>query len=360
MPIRNRKLRNGTLVALTAACLAVAGCGGSSDSGNASALLKQTFCGSHHVNSGNLNVALTLVPSGSSTLKGPIALSLSGPFQSGGQGKLPQSDLTVGLHALGNSLSVGVVSTGNHGYVTLEGSNYELPQATYQRLESSFSSFSTPPGCSGKTGLLSQLHIHPLTWLKNPQVVGTETVAGASTTHIHAGVNVSALLADLSTFLKKANSVGVSSSTLQGIAGQIQNPTFDVWTGTGDKALRKLSINLKLPVSGQISTLLGGLKSAAIGLTMAYSDLNQPQTITAPTNLQPYSQLQSKLSALVSALRSQISGLVTGGLTGGSSSSGSGATGASGSNLQKYSACIQSASGDVAKMQKCAPLLSGK
>jgi hypothetical protein len=315
---RNRKLRLGTLAALSAACLALAGCGGSSGSGSATQLLTQTFCGNHHLNSGNMHVALTIVPSGSRTLKGPISLSVSGPFQSQGQGKLPNSDLTIGLSALGSPLSMGVISTGQHGYVTLAGSNYKLPQSSYQQLESSFAAFATPPGCNGKTGVLSQLNIHPLHWLTNPQVVGTETVGGASTTHVHAGINVSALLSDLGPLLKRAPSLGLSgtsglsASTLAGIANQVQDPRFDVWTGTGDHALRKLTINLKVPVSGQTSTLLGGLNSAAIGVTMAYSDLNQPQTIAAPTNLKPYSQLQSKLGAIFSAVRSQLTSVISG------------------------------------------------
>lgn len=375
MSNRIRKLRIGVPVAASAACLALAGCGGGS--GDAVQLLKQTFCGTHHVNSGNLNVALTVVPSGSRTLKGPISLSLSGPFQSLGSGKLPKSDLTVGLSALGSSTSVGIISTGTHGYVTLSGSSYQLPQASYHKLESSFSAFASPPGCNSRSGVLNQLHIQPLHWLTNPQVAGTQTVAGASTTHIHAGIDVAALLGDLTKFLKKApglglsGSSGLSSSTLQTIANQVQNPNFDVWTGTGDRTLRKLSIRLTLPVTGQFSTLLGGLSSAAIGLTMQYADLNQPQTITAPTNLQPYNQLRTKLAALFSAIRAQLTGVLSGGLSGaGSTSSGSSGTssgsgsasaGASSSgNLQSYSSCIQAAGGDVAKMQKCAPLLSGK
>jgi hypothetical protein len=367
MPHRTRKLRIGALAAASAASLALAGCGGGS--GNAVQLLKQTFCGTHHVNSGNLNVALTVDPSGSRTLRGPISLSLSGPFQSLGSGRLPKSDLTVGLSALGNSLSVGIISTGSHGYITLSGSSYQLPQASYQKLESSFSAFASPPGCNSHSGVLGQLHIQPLHWLTNPQVAGTANVAGASTTHIHAGINVSALLGDLGTFLRRAPSLGLSgssgglsSSTLQTIASEIQNPSFDVWTGTGDRTLRKMSIHLTLPVTGQFSTLLGGLTSAGIGLTMQYGDLNQPQTINAPTSLQPYSQLKTKLAALFAAIRSQLTGILAGGLsgTGTSSSSGSGtSTGTSSSGkLQAYSRCIQAAGGDVSKMQKCAPLLS--
>jgi hypothetical protein len=358
---RGRMLRTVSGLVVTAACtVALAGCGGSS--GNAVSLLKQTFCGQHTVRSGNLDVALTVTPSGSHTLKGPISLSLSGPFQSLGVGKLPKSDLTVALSALGNSTSVGIISTGTSGYVTFGGSNYQLPKATFQRFESSFSSFASPPGCGNKTGILSKLHIQPLHWLTNPQVVGTQSVGGAQATHIHAGINVSALLANLGSFLKQAPGVGGSSgasalsqSTITAIASAIQNPSVDVWTGTSDRTLRKLSINLTLPVTGQISTLLGGLRSAGIGLSMQYGNLNQPQTITAPTNLQPYSQFQTKLSELFTAIRSQLSGVLGGGLSSSSSSSsGSGGTG----KYQAYSQCIQAAGGDVSKMQKCAPLLT--
>lgn len=352
---RNRMLRTVLGLAGTAACVvALAACGGSS--GNAVGLLKQTFCGQHTVRSGKLDVALTVTPSGSRTLKGPISLSLSGPFQSLGAGKLPKSHLTIALSALGNSTSVGIISTGTSGYVTFSGSSYQLPQSSFQRLESSFSSFASPPGCTSKSGVLSQLHLHPLHWLTNPQVVGTDTVGGAQATHIHARINVSALLGDLSAFLKKAPGLssgtsGLSQGTVTSIANAIQNPNVDVWTGTGDKTLRKLSINLTLPVTGQISTLLGGLRSAGIGLSMQYADLNQPQTITAPTNLQPYSQFQAKLGELFSAIRSQLSGVLGGGLT-------SGTTGSTGGQYQAYSQCIQAANGDVTKMQKCAPLLT--
>jgi hypothetical protein len=214
---------------------------------------------------------------------------------------------------------------------------------------------------------VTQLNLHPLRWLSSPQVVGTETVAGASTTHIHAGVNVPALLSDLGKLLKNTPSLGLggagsalSPSTINLIAGAVQSPTFDLWTGTSDRTLRQLRVHLLIQVPSQFSSVLGGLQSAGVGLTMQYSDLNQPQTITAPTNLQPYSQLQAKLATLFSALRSELGGLFSGGLGSSQGPSASGSPGTGGSHLQKYSACIQRAGGDVAKMQKCAPLLSGK
>jgi hypothetical protein len=98
---------------------------------------------------------------------------------------------------------------------------------------------------------------------------------------------------------------------------------------------------------------------------MQYADLNQPQTITAPSTLLPYSQFQAKLRALLQGIQSGIGGALSGGAgsTGGATgtTSGSGASGATatGPNYQAYSRCIQAAHGDTAKMQNCAPLLGG-
>jgi hypothetical protein len=368
--------RLGPFIAAIVAVVALAACGSSSSSGgssgNAQTLLKQTFSSGHSVKSGVLGFILTLKPTGSSTLSTPITLSLTGPFQSRGSGKLPQSDFTIGISALGRRGSMGVISTGTAGYVSLQGTNYQLPQADFQKLEQSFSSAQSSGG-SQDAGL-AQLGIDPLHWLTKPSIVGTETVGGASTTHIRAGVDVSALVSDLNTFLAKtAKKASASSSiptqippaTAQKIAAAVKNATVDVWTGKSDTTLRKLSLNLGVPVSGQVSTELGGMTSAGIGLTLQYSKLNQPQTIATPTGVHPYSQFTAKLQSLGQQLTGALgSGL--GGAQSSSSGSGSGTAtapssgGASSSaGVSKYSDCIQNAHGDVTKMQKCASLLNG-
>jgi hypothetical protein len=368
------------LVAACATCAVLSACGGSSD--DATTLLKQTFSGPHKVNSGKLAIVLRVDPSGSSTLKAPITLSFGGPFQSLGKGKLPQSNFDVSLSYGAGGGSIAILSTGTNGYVTFQGQSYQLPAASFQKLESSFSGIASSAGVQGgNSNVLSKLGIQPLHWLRNPAVVGTENVGGASTTHIRASINVAALLADLNTFLVRAASVGVSgaarfphgisAASRQRFASEVMNPRFDVWTGTSDKTIRKLQIGLTLPVTGQISTLLGGLSSAGIGLSMQYSDLNQPQTITAPTSVQPYSQFQTKLRTFEQGLQNTLTGQATGsgsttpsasGTTGPSGTTGlSGTAGASGttSKYQAYGQCIQAARGDVGKMQQCAPLLNG-
>src|SRR4051794_10859543 len=90
------------LLVVIAGLLAACGSSSSSSSADAQSLLKQTFSGTHKVSSGVLGVNLTLIPSGSSTLKNPISLSLNGPFQSRGKGNLPASNFTITVNALGH------------------------------------------------------------------------------------------------------------------------------------------------------------------------------------------------------------------------------------------------------------------
>ena len=362
------------LMVATLAVAATAACGSSSSgSANPNTLLKETFSGKHTVTSGDIDLTLTIDPSGSSLLNGPITFTFGGPFQSRGAGKLPESNFTVSASALGHNVLVGVISTGTAGYVTFQGSSYQLPAASFQKLESSFGQLSTSQGTSSGSSALTKLGIHPLNWLTNPTVVGTENVGGAQTDHIHAGVNVDAMLNDLSTALTKSGSLGLAGGTaakaLSGgipaadrskIAAEVKNPSVDIWTGKSDKVLRKMSLNLTVPVTGQLSTVAGGATSAGIGFNLQYSHVNQSQTIAAPSNIKPYSEFTTKLRSVLTGIEGSV-GAGSLGSTGSSGSAGSTGSGGSASTakIQKYSACIQSAGQDVLKMQKCASILNG-
>ena len=362
---RSPWLRRGLLLGAVVAALALAACGsssgGSGSSGNAQSLLKQTFASGKPVKSGVLSISLTLNPSGSSTFTSPISFSISGPFQSRGTSKLPQSNFTIAISALGRKGQLGIVSTGTAGYVTLDGTAYQLPAADFQRLESGFSSVGS--GQSG--GGLSALGVNPEHWLSGASVVGSDTIGGTDTTHIRAAVNVGALLQDVNTLLGKASSSAgtklpssIPPATQQKIAAAVKNATVDIWTGKSDKVLRKLSLNLNVPVTGRLSTLAGGMTSAGIGFAIQYSDVNQPQTVAAPANVRPYSEFTTKLRSVLTG----IEGSVGGGSLGSAPSTGSsGSTGSSAATdkIKKYSQCIQSAGQDVVKMQKCASILNG-
>ncbi len=367
LQMRSRRI---SVSCLLAAVLSLSACGGG---GDAKQLLQQTFTGSHAIRSGKLSFSLTLTPSGSSTLTAPVTISFGGPFQTLGAGKLPASNFNVSMSGFGRGGSVGILSTGTTGYVTLQGTSYQLPSGTFQKLESSFAGVTSAGGSGHSSGGLSKLGIDPLRWLTSPAIVGTESVGGTSTTHIRADINVKALLVDLNTFLQKASSAGAPGtaalsrglppSTQDRIATEVQHPTFDVWTGKADKTLRRLALRLSVPVTGQTSTLLGGLRTAAIAVDMSYTGLGQPQTITPPASVRPFGEFQTKLRSFLSAIGTAGAAALAGSTSGGSTTSTApGATGGGGSGpaVQAYSKCLQAAGTDVTKMQSCAALLSGK
>ncbi len=99
MSIRPRTLLLLLVALLT---LAVAGCGGGDEGGgggeeadestDVNELLDQTFTGSKKLDSGKVDLKLRIEAEGgqASQLQGPVTLTLSGPFQSEGKGKLPE------------------------------------------------------------------------------------------------------------------------------------------------------------------------------------------------------------------------------------------------------------------------------
>jgi hypothetical protein len=263
--------------------------------------LQQTFRGHHNVSSGVLGFSLTVSPSGSSTSSSPLALSVSGPFQSRGAGRLPEADLTVGIPALGRGGKLRLVSTGTNAYVTLAGITYQLPSMDFQNFASGFEGV----GGGGGGGGLSPLGIDPLRWLRDPSVLGTVNVAGASTTHIRANADGGVLLGDLDALLRIASLSGSTTLTSivpasgQQVARAVQHPVVDVWTGSGDHTLRKLSLSMGIRIRGKLSRILGGLTSAALGMTLQYTGLNRAQTITAPADVQPFGGFQSRLRSML-------------------------------------------------------------
>ncbi len=357
--------RLGAVLLAGAAALGLAACGSSAGSGHAASshpqtLLRQTFAASHAVKSGVLDFRVVITPHGSSiaSLDLPLTLSLDGPFQSRGKGKEPESAFTIGLTGLGRHGSFGVRTTSHGGYVSLEGDNFALPAADSAKLSSTIKggSGSQAPG-------LSTLGIDPESWLRDPKVVGTQTVDGVRTEHLHAGLNVPAFVRSLDKLLaKESRTLGrskqITPTTTRKIVNTIRDPSVDVYTGASDSTLRRLVVSATLPVTGTISTRLGGLTSAGVRLSLDYSQLNQPQTIAAPTNVRSYAALQAKLRTLGAALESELGD--TSSTTAPSTTAPSTTAPATGStgNLNKYSRCINGAHGDVTKMQKCATLLN--
>jgi len=344
------------LAALTAV-VGLTACGGGGDSGpqDAQSLLKQTFASGHDIRSGRVAANFTFDAQGIKQLKGPLSINVSGPFESSGKGKLPKLDISLDIKTTGTgSATVGVVSTGDHGYLRLQSQAFVLDDATFAKLKSSYEQSASQSKGGGPS--LKSLGIDPLHWLRNPTVAsGTESVGGADTYHVTAGVDVAAFATDLSTLLQKASALSsttklpssLTAQQRQEIVSSVKSASLEVWTGKDDKTLRRLRLLVDIAVPPALRARVGGLSTGKVSFDLTLADLNQPQDIKAPAKAQPLGSLQSLL----------------GGVAGTSSGSAttpapapSAATG-SGSANQKYLDCVAKYQGNVAKTQQCASLI---
>lgn len=336
--------------AALAAVLALTGCGGGPS--GAQDLLKSTFGGGHSVKSGNIALSLDFTSKGLKSVKGPLAIKLNGPFQSVGKGKLPKFDLSLALDSGGSSFSAGAVSTGDKGWLKLQGTTFAITPQLFQQFKAAYEHATGKSKSGGVT--FKSLGIDPMSWLKDPRTVGTESVGGAETYHIAAGVDVAKFLDDLNAVLSKASALGGATGTTlpskltpqqrQDIANSVKSASLDVWTGKADKTLRRLSLKIAIDVPPAIRARAGGLRTGNLSFDLTIADLNQPQTITPPKNARPLSDLQQLLAA------------GGGGSANPAAPSASGSSG-SGSGTSQYMTCVAKAGNDVAKLQQCAGLV---
>src|SRR6478672_5385476 len=290
------------LALLVAATAGLTACGDSQP--DAAGLLKDAFGPNHSVKSGNLDVKLVLDANGLKSLKGPVALSLAGPFESQGKGKVPKVDLGLKISGSGANFTAGAVSTGDAGWLEVQGTPFAVDATSWARFKQQYEASASKSKGNGQT--LSSLGVNPLRWLKDPKIAGTEQSGGADTYRVTASVDVSAFLDDVSTLLNKAGSLGSSAAGVPSklttaqrvaIASSVKDAGLQVWVGKDDKTLRRVKIDVDIDVPKAIRSRAGGLSTGTLTFDLAINDLNKPQTITPPENARPLSDLQQLIAA---------------------------------------------------------------
>lgn len=299
------------LLALIVSICMLSACGGAP--GSAGSLLSETFSGHTPIKSGNVKLSFALSASGQSAATQPLAVTLGGPFESTAPGKIPRFALQVKLTAAGQPLSAGATSTGSALYVQLAGTWFSIPSSTYKQIEEGFAKATSTATSSKVQSTFSALGIEPGHWLSEPTQAGTTTIAGVPVVHLTAAVNVPAFLADVSKLSQAGSSLGLGSTGSTGslspalvdeLAKSIKSAHVDVYTGQSDHLLRRLEVSASVTGTPQTQALLGGLSSANLKVLLEFSDLNQPQSISAPANPESASQLLPALQQLVGALQS--------------------------------------------------------
>jgi hypothetical protein len=323
----------------------LAGCGGDDDDAPESGttdvnqLLDQTFAGTQKIESGKVDLTARLEGAAAATVE------LQGPFQSE-ERTLPRFDLDASLNGGGQQLTAGMTSTGDQGFVSYQGTEYEVSGPVYRQLQAAYEQAQKQGQQEGTS--LATLGIDPRKWLTGARVDGDSEVGGIETTKITGGVDVPKLLDDLNAALERLRSLGLQGSDQlpeqltdeekRQAAEAVRNLRVEIETGKDDKIMRRLAVSGDVTAEGQ---------SLSVQLDLSLLEVNEDQEIEAPDDARPFNELLGKLQEL---------GLP--GLSGAPSSGSGSGGGASSENLEKYSQCVQDAGSDPEKLRKCGELLS--
>lgn len=319
------------LAVLALVVSALAGCGAGGSGQDAGRLLEDTFSGRAPVESGRLDLSVDLDAAGIAGLPSPLRIDLGGPFQSVRGGGTPKFDFDLALRTKDGSITVGVISTGRRGWVTLGRRAYTLGAEQFARLR-------PRPGGKRAAGLsLDSLGIDPRSWLTDVRDEGVETLDGDEVVHLRAGVDVAELLEDLGGLADRAKDTPAAG--LRGaltperraeLERAVKDADVDVWTGERDHRLRRIAIEVTLDNPKE--------RDGRLRIDLALSDLDRRQPIGPPANPRPLSELTAAL-ALLARQRQP----------------GAGTSGRS----ERYDECVAAAGGDLGAVQRCAGLLGG-
>ena len=326
-----------TAVAVLAIALpipaAIAGCGGGSSSNNEDPqqVLDQTFNNPTKITSGKLDISVNGSAQGEQS--GDFSASISGPFQTdpNDDTAFPQLALTANVSGSSGGPSISfdgsLITTQDNAYVEYQDQAYEVGTDVYKQFLKGYAQSvkQNQNQSSGKESVLGQFGVDPANWLTNVTNEGTTDVDGTDTIHVHGDADIGQLVSDLQKISKEtgnATTQQITPDQIDQLQSAIKDASIDVYSGTDDHLLRKLAVTLSIaPPASSGATV----SSVDLDFSVTLSDVNQPQTITAPSNAKPLSDLLGQLG---------IPGLPgaggTGGFTfpGGSSSGGAGGSAA--------------------------------
>jgi hypothetical protein len=343
-----------TLVAVLAIAVpvpaVVAGCGGGSSSNgeDPQKVLDETFNNPTKISSGKL--AISLDGSAEGQQSGSFNASISGPFQADQNDPtaFPQFDLTASVSGSqgGPSLSFNgsVIATKDNAFVEYQNQAYEVGTSVFKQFTQAYAQAAKQSQAQKNQSVFERFGIDPSTWLTNVSNEGTTDVEGTSTIHIHGDADVAKIFSDLQKLSQQTGSSTqqFTPDQLNQLKSAVKQASIDVYSGADDHLLRKLGLSLQItPPSGSGANV----SSVNVNFSITFSDVNQSQTITGPSNAKPLSDLLQQLG---------IPGLPgLGGSTGGLSIPGGGSSGGPSSSYQN---CIAQAQ-TPADIQKCATKL---
>ena len=365
------------LAALAALATAFAACGGSSDKSSEDPQKVLDNASLEGVKSGDIDLSLGIKSTGDEG--GDIDVKLSGPFESGSKGDLPQLAMTASAKgsAKGEDIDFegGLTLLSDRAYVNYQGTEYEVDPTTFGFVKSGFEqaqqqgsgSESNPADVTACQEAATGLKVGD--FVDNLTNEGSADVDGTGTTKISGDLNVGAAIDAVikltenpacSSQLEAAGPlpIGELEEAKGELTSAVKKSHVEVYVGDDD-IIRKLEAELTVEPKGSD-------EKVEVELSLALGGVNEEQDISAPSGAKPLQGLFQKLGVNpIELLEAGSSGEGLGGLlegvTGGSSSGGessSGGSGGSGSGAsqQAYLECLKGAE-TPADLQRCASMI---
>jgi hypothetical protein len=346
-----------------AACL-LAACGGDDDTDSAEDLLDRAF--SQEIRSADLSVEAEIEMTG--LLEEPVRIEAEGPFRSN-EDKLPAADieLRIGSDGGGQTVTSGVLTTGDRAFVKFQDVYYEQPPQRVREANEAIRRNSE----RGEDRPLSELGLDPRSWLAEAELEDDAEVAGVEARHVSGTLDVESLMRNLNEFVERSGSAlggaaaqaappRLSDADIRELTEAVQDPSFDIYVGKEDDIIRRVAGRVEFEIPKRSRAGLGGLDGGSIAFSVEFRDVNGDQEIEAPASARPLSDLTDSLGA---------GGL--GGLGGGGESpeppappdmpSGDPGDGSSDPEaFRRYAECLDRARPeDTEELQRCAELLEG-
>jgi hypothetical protein len=370
-------------LALFATLAAVAGllaaCGGGSDDSDSSGDDPQKVIENaslEGVESGEIDMSLHVTAEGDEG--GDVEVNLSGPFEMGAKGELPQLELSADASGSAGDEDLdfegGLTLLTDRGFVSYEGDAYEVDPTTFGFLKSALEQAQQSEGESGDITACQEA----AEGIKFSQFAdqltneGSADVDGTSTTKVSGDLSVSGGI----DALIKLTENPACSSQLEA-AGPLPLGELEEAKGELSKAIKQAHVDLYVgdddivrKVDAELTIAPPGAEDEKVELEMelTLSGVNEEQTFESPSNAKPleglFKQLDvNPLELLEAGTEEGIGGLLEGLLggsapslspSGGGSSSGGGPSAAS---QKEFAECLRE-SKSRAEIQKCASLLN--
>jgi hypothetical protein len=348
---------------LLLAAFVPAACGGEEDNESVEELLDRAFSG--EIRSADLRLEAEIEMTG--VLEEPIRIEAEGPFRTNDD-MLPSADieLRIGSDGGGQTVTSGVLTTGDRAFVKFQDVYYEQPPARVREANEAL----RRNGEGGGTRSLGELGLDPRSWLAEAEEEGDADVAGVDTRHVSGSLDVESLMRNLNRFVERSgpalgDAAGqappprLSEADIRELTEAVKDPSFDIYVGKEDDIIRHIPGRVEFEIPKRSRAGLGGLDGGSIVFSVEFRDVNGDQEIEAPASARPLSDLIDSLGA----------GGLPGGLGGGGDDPEAPAppdmpSGGSGDGLddpeafRRYAECLDKARPeDTDELQRCAELL---